>query len=127
MRKIQFTILLILLSLSAWAADRYPFDSVKEQERFHQLTQQLRCVVCQNESLADSTAPLANDLRDQLYQMVKDGKSNEDIIDYMTARYGKFVLFKPPLQTSTVLLWALPFVFLSIGFLILWRRFNFQV
>ena len=75
----------------------------------------LRCLVCQNQTLADSNAELAVDLRNQLREQVKAGRSDAEIIDYLVARYGDFVLYRPPVKTTTVLLWAGPFVLLLAG------------
>ncbi len=102
----------------------YPFTSNEKQQQFHGLISQLRCLVCQNQDLADSNADLAKDLRLQVYNMVKVGKSDTEIKQYMVSRYGDFVLFKPPLNGQTYILWMLPFLLLVIGFLILWRIVN---
>src|SRR5512138_2135686 len=80
------------------------------EKRVHDLALELRCLVCQNQTLADSQAPLAVDLRDQVRQQLKSGKSERDVIEFLTARYGDFVLYRPPLKASTVLLWAGPFI-----------------
>ncbi len=103
----------------ASAADQYHFPNPQQQQRFKQLTQQLRCLVCQNESLADSNAPLANDLRADIYHMILQGQSTVKIKHYLVARYGEFVLYQPPLELSTLLLWLGPFAFLIIGLLML--------
>jgi len=92
------------------------FDSPAQKERYWSLLGELRCLVCQNESLAASQADLAQDLRDQVYKkMVKQGKSNQAIIDYLVDRYGEFVLYRPPMQPTTYLLWFGPFALLLIG------------
>ena len=114
-------ILLLFVVNGVFAADRYPLPTHQQQKQFLTLTHELRCLVCQNESIADSGAPLAADLRDEVYQMVLHGESNSDIKKYMVQRYGQFVLFKPPLIVSTWLLWSAPFVFLLSGCLILFR------
>jgi cytochrome c-type biogenesis protein CcmH len=84
----------------------------------------LRCLVCQNQNLADSNAELAQDLRAQVYQMIQSGKSDQEIIDFMVMRYGDFVLYKPPFKLKTALLWAGPFLLLiiGIGYLIIYLR-----
>ena len=79
------------------------------------LSHELRCLVCQNETLADSQAPLAADLRNQIREPLAAGKSEKDGVDFLVARYGDFVLYRPPLKASTVLLWAGPFLFLAVG------------
>ena len=112
------TVLLIVLFISplAWAGDRYPFTDANQENRFNQLIQQFRCLVCQNEDLASSNASLAADLRQQIYQMVTAGKSNVEITHYMVNRYGDFVLFKPPFMGETIFIWLLPFLLLVGGF-----------
>jgi len=92
------------------------------EKRVRDLSLELRCLVCQNQTLADSNAPLAVDLRDQVRQQLKAGKSERDVVDFLVARYGDFVLYRPPLKASTVLLWAGPFVLLAVGFAILVLR-----
>jgi cytochrome c-type biogenesis protein CcmH len=86
-----------------------------------ELAKQLRCLVCQNETIADSRADLAVDLRNKLREQMAAGKSDAEIIAYMTDRYGDFVLYRPPLKATTVLLWVGPFLLLAIGVLIGWR------
>jgi cytochrome c-type biogenesis protein CcmH len=85
------------------------------------LAKQLRCLVCQNETIADSRADLAVDLRNKLREQMAAGKSDQEIIAFMTERYGDFVLYKPPLKATTVLLWAGPFLLLALGALVGWR------
>ncbi len=94
------------------------FTNPEQKERYIDLIEDLRCLVCQNQSLADSNADLAQDLRQEVYEMVTSGDSNEDIIDYLVARYGDFVLYRPPFKSTTYLLWLGPFIFLLIGVLI---------
>ncbi len=117
--------LIFYCSLSqALTVDHYPFTSNEQQQQFQGLISQLRCLVCQNQDLADSNADLAKDLRLQVYNMVIVGKSDTEIKQYMVSRYGDFILFKPPLNGQTYILWMLPFLLLVIGFLILWRIVN---
>ncbi len=97
------------------AHDLYQFDSAEQSERFENLSKQLRCLVCQNESLNDSQAPLANDFRNIIAEKIKAGHDDEAIVAFMVERYGNFVLFKPPLERSTGLLWFAPFLFLLFG------------
>ena len=87
------------------------------QDRYMNLIKQIRCLVCQNESLADSQADLAGDLRRDIFNMMGSGKSNKQIVDFLVQRYGDFVLYRPPFQGTTVLLWVLPFVFLVVAIL----------
>jgi cytochrome c-type biogenesis protein CcmH len=91
------------------------------ERRVTNLAHELRCLVCQNQTIADSSAPLAVDLRNQIREQLAAGKSERDVVDFMVERYGDFVLYRPPLKASTVLLWAGPFAFLIIGFYLLIR------
>jgi cytochrome c-type biogenesis protein CcmH len=122
-RIIFFIFCLWIFSLAhAEPMDRYPFSDEKQQKQFQTLIHEFRCLVCQNQNLADSNAGLANDLRQQIYDMVKNGKSNSEITEYMTARYGDFVLFNPPFSPETYFLWLAPFILLLLGGIILWRK-----
>lgn len=94
--------------------DLYPFTSTQDARRFELLTQEIRCVVCQNQNIADSNAPLANDLREKVYRMVLDQKSNADIKDYLVKRYGDFILLSPPLTKQTAILWLFPLLGLGV-------------
>ncbi|KGP63188.1 cytochrome C biogenesis protein [Legionella norrlandica] len=114
-------IVLLILVPMAFANSLYPLDSIQKEAQFNYLLKDLRCLVCQNQDLADSNAELAKDLRWQVYQLVKEGKSDVEIRDYLTSRYGDFILFKPPIKSVTLLLWYGPFLFLLLGFLIFWR------
>ncbi len=91
------------------------FANPEQQAVFENLTSELRCLVCQNQTIADSNAELAADLRRQVYEMLQQGKSKQDIVQFMTDRYGDFVLYKPPFKAKTGLLWLGPGVFLIIG------------
>lgn len=104
------------------AVDLYPFVKTQHQEQFSRLTNQIRCLICQNESIADSSAPIANDLRQKVYEMVKEGSTDQQIKHFLVDRYGEFVLFKPRLSSQTAFLWAAPILFLIIGFTILLVR-----
>jgi cytochrome c-type biogenesis protein CcmH len=86
-----------------------------------ELAHELRCLVCQNQTLADSNAPLAVDLRNQIREQLKAGKSERDVMDFMVARYGDFVLYRPPFKASTAALWLGPFVLLLLGAWLLLR------
>src|SRR5258706_13946517 len=97
-------------------------DDPALEKRVRDLSSELRCLVCQNQTLADSNAPLALDLRNQVREQLKSGKSERDVIDFLVARYGDFVLYRPPFKASTVLLWAGPFLLLAVGLTLLaWR------
>lgn len=95
--------------------DPLPFKDRAEELRFQNLTKQLRCLVCQNESLNDSAAPLAADLRRDVFEQMRSGKSDEEIKDWLTARYSDFVLYDPPLRGGTWLLWFGPLLVLAAG------------
>lgn len=106
---------LIFIAASALAAiEAYEFDSPEMEANFIKLTNELRCLVCQNQSLADSNAELAKDLRRQTYEMLTQGKTPDQVAQYMVDRYGDFVLYRPRLKTSTLLLWLGPFVLLLL-------------
>ena len=92
------------------------------EKRVAALAHELRCLVCQNQTLADSNAPLAVDLRNQIREQLTAGKSEQDVMDFMVARYGDFVLYRPPLKLATVALWIGPFLFLALGLWLLARR-----
>jgi len=97
------------------------FEDQKLQARYEQITHELRCLVCQNEAIADSNATLAADLRRQVREMIAAGKSDDDVRDFMLARYGDFVLYKPRLTPVNFLLWAAPVLLLVIGVLFVLR------
>ena len=99
----------------------YPLDTPKKEAQFQHLLRELRCLVCQNQDLADSNAGLAKDLRDEVYTLVKEGKSDDDLVHYLTARYGDFILFKPPVKAVTAMLWFGPALFMVLGVFIFWR------
>jgi cytochrome c-type biogenesis protein CcmH len=100
----------------AFAIDTAPaFDDPQMQDRYERLSRELRCLVCRSETIADSNAELARDLRRQLRELMAAGKSDQEIISYMTDRYGDYVLYKPPLQPRTILLWAAPVLLLLGG------------
>ncbi|WP_114279025.1 cytochrome c-type biogenesis protein [Thioalbus denitrificans] len=109
------TLLLCLVTPAFAVIEVFTFDDPVKEQRYRKLSEELRCLVCQNQNLADSNADLAKDLRNQVYNMIEAGKNDAEIIDYMVSRYGEFVLYRPPLQTNTVLLWAGPFVLLLGG------------
>jgi cytochrome c-type biogenesis protein CcmH len=100
---------------SAYTLEEFKFDSPEQQEQFRELIAKLRCLVCQNESLAGSQAELAQDLRQEVYEMMRAGQSKDEILDFLVTRYGDFVLYEPPLKPSTYLLWFGPFVLIGIG------------
>ena len=99
----------------------YAADDASLERRAAALERELRCLVCQNQTLADSNAPLAVDLRNQVREQLAAGKTEHEVVDFLVARYGDFVLYRPPLKSTTVLLWAGPFIFLAGGFYLLAR------
>lgn len=120
-RVFAYCFFLVLGCTQAWANSTYPLDSTRKEAQFSHLLKDLRCLVCQNQDLADSNADLAKDLRDQVYRLVQEGKSDSEIRDYLTSRYGDFILFRPPVKGVTYLLWFGPALFLVLGILIFWR------
>ncbi len=122
---ICFFILLVLPLTWLHASNEiYPLPTAQQEAQFKHLLTELRCLVCQNQDLADSNAGLAVDLRLKVYNMVKEGRSDHDIIDYLTERYGDFILFKPPLKSITLLLWFAPFLFLGLGLIVFSLKFK---
>ncbi len=115
-------ILLLILMLSAQAAIvAFKFSDPAKEARFRKFGEELRCLVCQNESLADSNAELALDLRRVLYKMIQNNATDKEIISFMVDRYGDFVLYKPPVKPTTWLLWFGPFILVAVGLFILVR------
>ena len=114
--------LLLLFALPAFAAvETYEFDTPQQETLYKDLIEELRCLVCQNQNLADSNAELATDLRRKTYEMVKQDMEREEIVDYMVQRYGDFVLYRPPVKSSTLLLWVGPFLIMLVGLYVLFR------
>jgi cytochrome c-type biogenesis protein CcmH len=118
MRHLLFLFFLSLFVFSANSNENKPID-IQTEQRIRQLSEKLRCLVCQNQSLADSNAELAQDLRQQLREQVAAGRSDDQILDYLVQRYGDFVLYDPPFKTITLLLWIGPFVLLAAAALVL--------
>ncbi len=114
-------LLLIVCSTPLNAIDTYTFDNPENERRFQALSSELRCLVCQNQTISASNADLAKDLRKQIYQMLRKGRSDQEIIDFMVERYGDFVLYKPPFKATTVVLWIGPFVLLIVAIGVLFR------
>lgn len=116
--------ILLLLSVlgSLWLAapalaviETYEFSDPSLEQRYRELSQELRCPKCQNQNIADSNAPISQDLRRQLYQQLEAGASDAEILDYMVARYGEFVRYRPGFTSATALLWLAPLLMLGIG------------
>jgi len=112
--------MLILIPVFAVQIEFHQFENKQQEELYLQLIAELRCVKCQNQNLAESNAELATDMREKTYEMITQGKSRKDVINYMTARYGDFVLYKPPFKSKTWLLWIGPpiLLILSLWFLL---------
>jgi len=123
----RFALLLVVLAIALspillFAADAVPTENDPvAAARAVALSEKLRCLVCQNQTIADSNAELAQDLRRQIREQIAVGKSDKEIVDYMVARYGDFVLYQPPVKTTTLLLWAGPALLVAIGFIVLAR------
>lgn len=123
MRSLMTLLVGMLLSFSAFAAiDTWQFDSPQQEQQYRELTESLRCPKCQNNSIADSNAMIAADMRLKVYQLTKQGQSKQQITDYMVARYGQFVTYQPPLTLSTLILWAGPALFVVMGALVIILR-----
>ena len=120
-RLLKLVILLLSLAIinSVQAIEVYPFETPAQEALYQDITKELRCLVCQNQNLADSDAGLATDLKDKVAAFVMEGKSKDEITQYMIDRYGEFVSYEPPLNGSTLFLWLSPLVLLLIGGVIL--------
>lgn len=115
MRWVTLPIFLLCAAMSWAAIETYQFDSPEQEARFRQLGLELRCPKCQNQAIGDSDAEISGDLRAELYRLIKEGATDREIKDFMVARYGRYVLYKPPLDRQTVFLWFGPVIFLAIG------------
>jgi cytochrome c-type biogenesis protein CcmH len=119
---------LLVLCLVGWLApvqasiEAYQFESAQMEADYNQLINELRCLVCQNQNLAGSDADLARDLRRETYDMLQEGKSQQQVIDFMVERYGDFVLYRPQFKSTTYLLWLGPFLLLLCVLVLLVRR-----
>ena len=120
MVRIVYLMLVLLLSGAAAAevADVYDFSDRAQEQRYQNLIAELRCPKCQNQNIADSNAPISKDMRDAVYRMMKDGASNEKIVESLVGRFGEFVRYKPELDSRTFLLWATPAIAVFGGFLV---------
>lgn len=121
------TTVVILFTVPAWGAvDVYEFSSDERRERYQKFNEELRCPKCKNQNLAGTNSQIAIDLRRELHRMIEEGQTDEQIIEFMVSRYGDFVLYRPRLQRSTIALWAVPILLVSVGGLavglIVWRR-----
>ena len=128
MMKKLLVIVFYLLSFNVYAAEHiFTFDNQQDKQRFQQLTKELRCVVCPNQSLAESNASLAQDLRREIYLQVGEGRSNREIKQFLMDRYGEFILYKPPVDFKTLLLWLGPFLMLLLGLFSLKNKYKFTI
>ena len=119
---IQFAVLLLLFQISfAESIEAKDFESLDQERRYYTLIEDIRCPVCQGQSIGGSNSSLAKDLREQVRQMILSNKSNEEIYQFMVDRYGDFVVFKPPINSKTYLLWFTPLFFLVFCFIYLIR------
>ncbi|MBF1801302.1 cytochrome c-type biogenesis protein [Alloalcanivorax profundimaris] len=128
-RALMLLTLLLAAPLQA-AIDLYQFDDNAQQDRFHRLTEELRCPKCQNQSIADSDAEIARDMRERVARMIREGRSNEEIVQFFVARYGDFVSYRPPVNERTAILWVGPVALLilgGLGILLLARRASRRV
>lgn len=122
MKSKSITALFLLLSLmfNVFAGvEVNEFINKQDEQQFKKLVNELRCLVCQNQNLSDSNSELAQDLRKKVYQMIQKGRSSEEIIEFMVARYGDFVLYRPPFKTETLILWLGPFFILLFAVIFL--------
>jgi len=126
--KLLLVLLVITLSQGLFAGDivsapldPIEFDDAGEEQRYNDLTEDLRCLVCQNQSIAASGAELAQDIRIEISGMIKDGKTDQEVIDFLVARYGEFILYLPRFNATTFLLWSLPGILLILGLYIVLR------
>jgi cytochrome c-type biogenesis protein CcmH len=123
-RGLCFLFLVFCFGAISIAKDAQPAEDPQIEQRMKAMTQQLRCLVCQNETLADSQADLAEDLRKQIREQMKAGKSDQEILAFLTQRYGDFVLYNPPVKKTTYLLWFGPFLLLAVGIAVLYCYLN---
>ncbi len=112
-------IILLLTSFVEAAIDVHQFETASQRQRYHGLIEELRCPKCQNQNLAGSNSQIAQDLRNEVHRLLLAGNTNTEIKQQMVARYGEFVLYKPRLNSSTLVLWLLPLIMLAIAVIIL--------
>lgn len=108
---------MVCFSSAQASIDTYEFSTQAERDRYRVLVEELRCPKCQNQNIADSDAPIAMDMRDEIFKKLEEGESNEQIVGYLVDRYGDFVRYKPPVNNRTLILWYGPAAFLAFGFL----------
>lgn len=125
---ILFLLGILTFSLTPVAApiETFKFDSEETEKVFHKLSEELRCLVCQNQNIAESNADLAKDLRLEIYTMLSDGKTEDEIVDFMVQRYGDYVLYRPPFKPMTWLLWFAPVIIFIFGLIYVVRLMKSQ-
>ena len=122
MLRLVLFVALLIPSLSVTASvDVYEFETEQQKQRYQSMIGELRCPKCQNQSLSDSDAPIAQDLRAELHRLLLEGENDKEILAFMVQRYGNFVLYSPPLDKYTFLLWGAPLILLFLGLLVAWR------
>lgn len=122
MKKWMFMVLLIVVVSASATVDSYEFDTPQQRERFNTLIEELRCPMCQNQNIADSDAMISHDMRRKVYNLVKQGKTEAEVIEYMKSRYGDFIYYKPPVTPVTLWLWLAPVLFAAIAILVVFLR-----
>lgn len=122
MKSVWLCLALMLFSVGAAAViETYQFDTPLQQKRYHAFIEELRCPKCQNQNLSGSDSAISKDLRRQIHQMIMDDKSDIEITQYMVARYGDFILYRPRFSGKTAVLWLAPIALLMLGLLVWWR------
>jgi len=122
-----FIVLLCFMSAPSYSAiDSFEFATEQQEQLFHDLSKELRCPKCQNQNILDSNSELAKDLRNKTYELVKKGQNEEQIVDYMVARFGNFVRYDPPMTPATIFLWLGPLLFVVLGFYFLYAQIKRQ-
>ncbi len=125
----RFILLIALLysfAITAAPIETFQFDSPEKEKIFHKLSEELRCLVCQNQSVAESNADLAKDLRMEIYSMLSEGKTEDEIVSFMVDRYGDYVLYRPPFKPMTWLLWFGPIIIFFVGMIFVVRYMKSQ-
>lgn len=125
MRAWLLVVLLQVLPAGA-VIETYQFDNEQQRVRYHQFIEELRCPKCQNQNLAGSNSPIAEDLRRELHRLLDEGRSDQQIVDYMVSRYGDFILYRPRFNPETALLWLAPAIFLLLGCWLMVRVYRRQ-
>ncbi|MDG6234722.1 cytochrome c-type biogenesis protein CcmH [Glaesserella parasuis] len=117
-----FALLLLVSALSIASTDIQQFDNAQQESDYRALIQELRCPQCQNNNIADSNATIATDMRNKTLELLKQGKSKDEVVGYMVERYGNFVTYDPPITPATILLWLMPLLLIGVGLGIMFKR-----